>query len=124
MSEANLKKIFLRSHLLTSNQAMRLLFFAVGLFLFLTIIFYLPSFAEAQEESGGEVIKERKVKINKSGQRVKIDFEDELVSGEKAKPDAQLIQSRKSSDFKKLIKLRENFIPEAKKGSKEFGWGE
>ncbi len=60
------------------------------------------------------------VRVNKE-HRLSLDFEDELVSGEKLNPEVETIFSRKNSNFKRMIKLRNNFIPEVKRGSGEFG---
>ncbi|GAB4294889.1 MAG: hypothetical protein Kow0090_09710 [Myxococcota bacterium] len=63
-------------------------------------------FASAQEMGGGEggevVYKKRTV----------IDFSDVTIEGELTKPQGSYISTRRSSRFNKLIKIRENFIPE------------
>lgn len=53
-----------------------------------------------------------------SGQNVKpskvhtLDFEDELIEGGIQKPDLFYLIQRKNFNFKKLVRLRENFLPE------------
>ena len=47
--------------------------------------------------------------------RTKIDFEDELVEGELKKPELFYLLQKKQFNFKRLIKLREDFIPEMRR---------
>ena len=48
--------------------------------------------------------------------KVNVKFEDELVKGANDKPDAEFLFQKADFNFKKLIRLRENFIPEVQKG--------
>lgn len=41
-----------------------------------------------------------------------VDFEDELVEGEVRKPELFYLLQKKQFNYKRLIKLRENFLPE------------
>jgi len=41
-----------------------------------------------------------------------LNFEDELIEGGVQKPELMYLLQRKNFNFKKLIRLRENFIPE------------
>lgn len=41
-----------------------------------------------------------------------INFEDELIEGEVKKPELLYLLQKKQFNFKRLIKLRENFLPE------------
>lgn len=49
-----------------------------------------------------------------------IDFEDELVEGEAQKPDFFYLFQKKNFNYKRLIRLRENFIPEMRKSSEDI----
>lgn len=51
---------------------------------------------------------------------VKLNFEDELIKGKNARPEVEYIFEKSQFNFKKLIRLRDNFIPEAGKGREEF----
>ncbi len=73
--------------------------------------------AQAQEGPGGG----KGVKVNKGSKRLSIDFDDELVSGSKQNPEVEFLFNRKSSNFKRMIKLRSDFIPEVRRGNSEFG---
>jgi hypothetical protein len=46
-----------------------------------------------------------------------LNFEDELVEGGIQKPDLFYLIQRKNFNFKKLIRLRENFLPEMRETS-------
>ncbi len=49
-----------------------------------------------------------------------INFEDELIKGEASKPELFYLLQRKQYNFKKLIRLRENFLPEMRRTSEEL----
>lgn len=75
---------------------------------------FVASSAYAQENKpaasgGGE--KEKK--------KTKIDFEDELVEGELKKPELFYLLQKKQFNFKRLIKLREDFLPEMRRDADE-----
>ena len=56
--------------------------------------------------------------------KVNIGFDDELVKGRVNNPEVDYLFARKQFNFKKLIKLREDFIPEVQKGKVEYGAGD
>jgi hypothetical protein len=47
-------------------------------------------------------------------------FEDELVEGSTTKPDLFYLFQKKNFNYKRLIKLRENFLPEMRRTSEEI----
>ena len=49
-----------------------------------------------------------------------IDFEDELVEGEFKKPELFYLLQRKQFNYKRLIKLRKDFIPEMKQTAEDI----
>lgn len=49
-----------------------------------------------------------------------IDFEDELIEGEVKKPELFYLLQKKQFNFKRLIKLRNNFLPEMRRTSEEL----
>lgn len=55
--------------------------------------------------------------------RTNINFEDELVKGEIQKPELFYILQKKQFNFGKLIKLRDNFLPEMKKTAEKVSRG-
>ncbi|MCB0349881.1 MAG: hypothetical protein KDD38_01780 [Bdellovibrionales bacterium] len=52
-----------------------------------------------------------------------INFEDELIEGEVKKPELLYLLQKKQFNFKRLIKLRENFLPEMGRTAEEVGRG-
>lgn len=42
----------------------------------------------------------------------KLNFEDELIKGDVSSPDLLLILRNKNPDYGRLLKLRDNFLPE------------
>lgn len=49
-----------------------------------------------------------------------IDFEDELIEGELKKPELFYLLQKKQFNFKRLIKLRNDFLPEMRRTSEEL----
>ena len=49
-----------------------------------------------------------------------LSFEDELVTGQTQKPDILLLLQKKNFNYNRLIKLRENFIPEMRRTSEDL----
>ena len=77
--------------------------------------------APAKTESGKPIAGERQPPGVKTGQkkRTDIDFEDELVEGELKKPELFYLLQKKQFNFKRLIKLREDFLPEMRRDADE-----
>ena len=77
----------------------------------LVLLFLLPIAGMAQQD-----------KAAKSGDKKKtsIDFEDELVEGELKKPELFYLLQKKQFNFKRLIKLRENYLPEMRRTSEDI----
>ncbi len=57
---------------------------------------------------------------NKADRKQVIDFEDELVEGSAQKPELFYLFQKKNFNYKRLIKLRENFLPEMRKTSEDI----
>ncbi len=57
---------------------------------------------------------------SKDKRKQTIDFEDELIQGEVNKPELFYLMQKKQFNFKRLIKLREDFIPEMRRTSEEI----
>ena len=55
--------------------------------------------------------KERKATLN---------FEDELVEGGTQKPELFYLFQKKNFNYKRLIKLRENFLPEMRRSTEDI----
>ncbi|MBY0316192.1 MAG: hypothetical protein K2Q26_11765 [Bdellovibrionales bacterium] len=52
--------------------------------------------------------------------RTTINFEDQLVEGQAQKPDLLYLLQKKKFNYKKLIRLRENFLPELRQTANEI----
>ena len=93
----------------------------------LLTVFAIASSAFAEEQvledmptesaSEGSLIK---TKSGKPPRMVKVVMTDELVKGANPSPEAEYIFTKTQFNFKKMIKLRDNFIPEAAQGKAEF----
>src|SRR5262249_42843127 len=63
-------------------------------------------------------------KAGKGGKKqTSIDFEDELIEGEMKKPELFYLLQKKQFNFKRLIKLREDFLPEMRRNADEIRRG-
>ena len=60
---------------------------------------------------------------NKDPRKQSISFEDELVEGSTQKPELFYLFQKKNFNYKRLIKLRENFIPEARRTTEDLQRG-
>lgn len=59
-----------------------------------------------------------------SGEKTKsLSFEDELVEGATAKPELFMLFQKKNFNYKRLIKLRENFVPEMRRTAEDVQRG-
>lgn len=57
---------------------------------------------------------------NKSEKKQTLNFEDELVEGSAQKPELFYLFQKKNFNYKRLIKLRENFLPEMRSTSEDI----
>ena len=81
----------------------------------------LAAQAIAQEEKSEKPAKS--ATSSKDKKQTKIDFEDELVEGELKKPELFYLLQKKQFNFKRLIKLREDFLPEMRRDADEIRRG-
>lgn len=56
----------------------------------------------------------------KSERKKALSFEDELVEGATQKPELFYLFQKKNFNYKRLIKLRENFLPEMRRTSEDL----
>lgn len=79
--------------------------------------------AQAQNSETTEKIKKSPATSSanaaKDKRRQTIDFEDELIQGDVNKPELFYLLQKKQFNFKRLIKLREDFLPEMRRTSEE-----
>lgn len=83
----------------------------------------LGSAAFAQDEEAAPAPTEQAPKAAprpKGTRTQKLNFEDELVEGSTEKPELFYLFQKKNFNYKRLIKLRQNFIPEMRKTSEDI----
>lgn len=98
---------------------------------FIAVLIAMPSFAQ-DDDLGAESdeaaapaekpLQGTPVQTTKSGQpkRTTIDFEDELVEGKTKNPELFYLLQKRQFNYKRLIRLRENFLPEMRKTSEDM----
>ncbi len=57
---------------------------------------------------------------SKSDRKQTLNFEDELVEGSAQKPELFYLFQKKNFNYKRLIKLRENFLPEMRRTTEDI----
>jgi len=89
-----------------------------------TWMFNLGAIAHADESSPPPPPPAKKEgKATGDKKKTNIDFEDELVEGELKKPELFYLLQKKQFNFKRLIKLREDFLPEMRRDADEIRRG-
>jgi hypothetical protein len=58
---------------------------------------------------------------SKEGKKTSVNFEDQLIEGQTQKPELFYLLQNRNNNFKRLIKLRENFLPEMRKTGEDVG---
>lgn len=77
----------------------------------LSLFLGLPVWAQSSKSKADDVRTE------------KIQFDDELVEGELRKPELFYLLQKKQFNYKRLIKLRENFLPEMRRDAEKIPVG-
>lgn len=80
-------------------------------FMCLTFLLHNNCLSAEDKARPKSVVKER---------RTTLTFEDELVEGNSQKPDLFYLFQRKNFNYNRLIKLRENFLPEMRKTTEDI----
>ncbi len=76
-----------------------------------------PSAAPA---AGTPAAVDGKVKAAPKGKKTTIDFEDQLIEGSRQKPELFYLLQNKDFNYKRLIRLREDFLPELRKSAEDI----
>ncbi|MBX2988790.1 MAG: hypothetical protein KF802_12920 [Bdellovibrionaceae bacterium] len=77
--------------------------------IFMAALVVAPAMVHAQDKAAG-----------KPGRKATLNFEDELVEGSTQKPELFYLFQKKNFNYKRLIKLRQNFLPEMRKTSEDI----
>ncbi|HPI39182.1 MAG TPA: hypothetical protein PLJ21_00155 [Pseudobdellovibrionaceae bacterium] len=83
----------------------------IGVYFFFMMM--ISSFAEAQNKMQASNNKQKM-------RRQEITFEDELVQGGTQKPELFYLLQKRNFNYGKLIKMRDNFIPEMEQTAKSL----
>lgn len=62
-------------------------------------------------------------KVSGGPKRTTINFEDQLIKGQNQKPDLLYLLQKKQFNYKRLIRLREDFLPEMRETATEIEEG-
>jgi hypothetical protein len=85
------------------------------------MVMMLALSGRAQENSDVQDIPLEAAKKNPGQQKkVRLNFENELVNSKAEKPEIESIFQGTNFNYKKMIKLRQNFVPEAERGQELF----
>lgn len=91
-----------------------------------SLVIFLGTPAAFAQEEGGDAPAAApssgapKARASKGTRTQKLNFEDELVEGGTQKPELFYLFQKKNFNYKRLIKLRQNFIPEMRKTSEDI----
>lgn len=77
-------------------------------------------FVSAFAQAPAKATPSSNVKMSPKGKTQTLNFEDELIEGNVQKPDLFYIFQKKNFNYKRLIKLRENFLPEMRKTTEDI----
>jgi hypothetical protein len=83
-----------------------------------SLLFAMSAFAEEGESDF--LVEEPPAQNIPVTKKVFINYEDELLNGAGPTPEADYIFTRSQFNFKKMIKFRDDFIPEATRGKDEY----
>jgi hypothetical protein len=88
---------------------------------FMMVALTVSLMASAQE-GGADTPQPAQSNVVKSKDTKKqtLNFEDELVEGQTQKPELFYLFQKKNFNYKRLIRLRENFLPEMRKTSEDI----
>ena len=80
-----------------------------------TTLIIFSAGAQAQAPSPGDA----KTKAAPKSKKTTIDFEDQLIEGSRQKPELFYLLQNKDFNYKRLIRLREDFLPELRKSGED-----
>ncbi len=84
--------------------------FKILILIFSIMGFSVSAFSQTESTAGGA----------KAAKKQTLNFEDELVQGTAQKPDLFYLFQRKDMNQGRLIKLRQNFLPEMRKTTEDI----
>lgn len=66
------------------------------------------------------VIAQPSIAQDSAKRKATLSFEDELIEGSTQKPDLFYLFQKKNFNYNKLIKMRENFLPEMRRSTEDI----
>ena len=88
-------------------------------FFILVVAIFIGDAAFAQESSSASSTTTTTTTTKTTKRKATLNFEDELVEGGTQKPELFYLFQKKSFNYKRLIKLRENFLPEMRRTAED-----
>lgn len=79
------------------------------------------AFAQSSGDASSSSASSAKGSAKGGNKKTTINFEDQLVEGQTQKPELFYLLQQRNNNFKRLIRLRENFLPEMRKTSEDVG---
>ena len=86
---------------------------------FLLMLFLAPYGSSQAADEVPKTAAEIKNSSN-TKKRISLKFDNELVTTSGEAPPVNYMYTRGDANFKKMMKLRENFLPEVKRGKRDF----
>ena len=104
---------------------------ACRLFSAMSFIFSVANYATAQtpnpvpaaqnlSPNASNTSADAKAKAAQKSKKTTIDFEDQLIEGSRQKPELFYLLQNKDFNYKRLIRLREDFLPELRKTGEDI----
>lgn len=77
-------------------------------------------FAQTQQSTNRTATTTTTVTTTKKERKATLNFEDELIEGSTQKPDLFYLFQKKNFNYSRLIKLRQNFLPEMRRTTEDI----
>ena len=96
-------------------------FFKITLLVFFCVDLRAETAIDAQVKQNASTLEDNnQEQKSKTEKKQTLNFEDELIEGTAQKPDLFYMFQKNNFKFKKLIKLRENFLPEMARNAEDI----
>lgn len=102
------------------NQRMKSSLILMVLFCFSSSWALAATDSESVERVPAQQSSSEKNPVKVKDRKATLNFEDELVEGATQKPELFYLFQKKNFNYKRLIKLRENFLPEMRKTTEDL----
>lgn len=86
---------------------------------YISILLVMIFFVEVGFAQSSHSTSSTTVTTTRTERKATLNFEDELVEGSTQKPELFYLFQKKNFNYSRLIKLRENFLPEMRKATED-----